>query len=262
MNEKKVNRIVELFTKKNHDILSVYYTAGFPALDDTMRIGRLLAEGGADLIEIGIPFSDPVADGPIIQGSNKVALDNGMTVSLLLDQVKELRSSVSLPIILMGYYNPIMQYGVERFCEEASKVGVDGFIIPDLPLLEYQQFHQATFSKNGLLNIFLIAPTTSEERIKAIDEVSEGFIYAVSSSSTTGAKKGFGDEHKAYFEKLKNMKLKNPFLVGFGVSNKETFSLVCQNSAGAIVGSAFISLLKESKDFESDISSFIKSLRA
>ena len=258
----KENRISALLKKKSKGLLSIYCTAGYPTLNDTVPIGKLLAKSGADIIEIGIPFSDPVADGPVIQESSKQALDNGMTLGLLLDQVKELRSSIDLPIILMGYFNPVMQFGVEKFCEQASAAGVDGLIVPDLPLIEYQEAYRSTFSKHGLLNIFLIAPTTSDDRIKVIDEVSEGFIYAVSSSSTTGVKKGFGDEQKNYFERLRKMKLKNPYLIGFGVSNKETFSDVCQYGAGAIVGSAFISLLKTSNDLETDISSFIKNLRA
>lgn len=257
----KENRINSLLKNKSKDLLSIYYTAGFPSLDDTVPIGKLLAKSGADIIEIGIPFSDPVADGPVIQESSKKALDNGMTLGLLLNQVKELRSSVDVPIILMGYFNPVMQFGVEKFCQYASSAGVDGVIIPDLPLIEYQEFYQSTFYKHGLLNIFLIAPTTSDARIRAIDDVSEGFIYAVSTSSTTGAKQGFGAEHKEYFERLNEMKLTNPILFGFGVSNKATFNTVCQYGAGAIVGSAFISLLKSSKDFELDISSFIKNMR-
>ncbi|MEP2671158.1 MAG: tryptophan synthase subunit alpha [Cyclobacteriaceae bacterium] len=259
--EQKENRINTLFKKNKKELLSVYYTAGFPVLEDTVRIGKLLEESGADILEIGVPFSDPVADGPVIQASNKTALDNGMTLRLLLDQVKELRSQVKAPIILMGYFNPILQFSVKAFCEAAGAAGVDGLIIPDLPLLEYQEMYQATFKTNGLQNIFLISPTTTEERIRAIDKVSDGFIYAVSSSSTTGAKKEFSKEQRAYFERLKNMNLKNPLLIGFGVSNRDTFAAVCQYSAGAIVGSAFISMLKESSDLERDIPEFVEVLK-
>jgi tryptophan synthase alpha chain len=184
-----------------------------------------------------------------------------MTLRLLLEQVSELRSLVKAPIILMGYFNPIMQFGVKAFCEAAAVAGVDGLIIPDLPLLEYEEMHKTTFETNGLQNIFLISPTTAEERIRAIDTVSHGFIYAVSSSSTTGAKRDFGIEQRAYFERLQKMKLKNPLLIGFGVSNRETFAAVCQYSAGAIVGSAFIAMLKESKSMESDIPKFVKALK-
>ena len=260
--ERKQNRINTLFEKNKKGLLSVYYTAGFPVLEDTVRIGKLLEEAGADILEIGVPFSDPVADGSVIQESNKSALDNGMTLRLLLKQVSELRPQVKAPIILMGYFNPILQFGVKAFCEAAVAAGVDGLIIPDLPLLEYQEMYKATFEANGLQNIFLIAPTTSEERIRTIDKVSNGFIYAVSSSSTTGAKKNFSKEQRAYFERLQKMKLKNPLLIGFGVSNHDTFAAVCEYSAGAIVGSAFISMLKESKNLESDIPEFVKSLKA
>ncbi|MEQ8361318.1 MAG: tryptophan synthase subunit alpha [Cyclobacteriaceae bacterium] len=259
--EQKGNRINTLFKKNKKELLSVYYTAGFPNLEDTVGIGKLLEEAGADILEIGVPFSDPVADGPVIQASNKTALDNGMTLRLLLEQVTELRPMVKVPIILMGYFNPIFQFGVKAFCEAAVAAGVDGLIIPDLPLLEYQEMYKATFETNGLKNIFLISPTTSEERIRTIDDVSTGFIYAVSSSSTTGAKKDFSKEQRTYFERLKKMKLKNPLLIGFGVSNHDTFAAVCQYSAGAIVGSAFISMLKESSNLESDIPKFVKALR-
>jgi tryptophan synthase alpha chain len=259
--EQEKNRISTLFKKNKKELLSVYYTAGFPVLEDTVRIGKLLEQSGADILEIGVPFSDPVADGPVIQASNKTALDNGMTLRLLLEQVSELRPQVKAPIILMGYFNPIFQLGVKAFCEAAAAAGVDGLIIPDLPLLEYQEMYKATFEANGLRNIFLISPTTSEERIRTIDEVSHGFIYAVSSSSTTGAKKDFSKEQRTYFERLKKMKLKNPLLIGFGVSNHDTFAAVCEYSAGAIVGSAFISMLKESNNLESDIPEFVNALK-
>lgn len=259
--EQEKNRINTLFKKNKKALLSVYYTAGFPVLKDTVRIGKLLEGAGVDILEIGVPFSDPVADGPVIQASNKTALDSGMTLHLLLEQVSELRPQVKAPIILMGYFNPIFQFGVKAFCEAAGAAGVDGLIIPDLPLLEYQEMYKATFEINGLQNIFLISPTTAEERIRAIDKVSDGFIYAVSSSSTTGAKKGFSEEQLDYFERLKKMKLKNSLLIGFGVSNHETFAAVCQYSAGAIVGSAFISMLKESSNWEDDIPNFVKALK-
>lgn len=259
--EQEENRINTLFKKSKKGLLSVYYTAGFPMIDDTVRIGKLLEESGADILEIGVPFSDPVADGPVIQASNKTALDNGMTLRLLLNEVSKLRTQVKTPIILMGYFNPIFQFGVKAFCDSATTAGVDGLIIPDLPLLEYQEMYKGTFEANGLQNIFLISPTTSEERIRTIDEVSHGFIYAVSSSSTTGAKTDFSKEQRSYFERLQKMKLKNPLLIGFGVSNRETFTAVCKYSAGAIVGSAFIAMLKESKDLEKDIPKFVKKLK-
>ncbi|HEY9046056.1 MAG TPA: tryptophan synthase subunit alpha [Ohtaekwangia sp.] len=255
------NRITELFAKKKNNILNVYFTAGYPALNDTVRIAQLLEKAGADIIEIGIPFSDPVADGPTIQASNKVALDNGMTLHKLLEQVKEIRKHVSLPIILMGYINPVMQYGVEKFAKDASAIGVDGVIIPDLPLHEFEELYKDLFESVNLCNTFLISPTTSEDRIRKIDAVTEGFIYAVSASSITGAKGDFSAEQVAYFERLQNLKLKNPFLIGFGISNHATFSRAASYSTGAIVGSAFINLLRESKDLEADIEQFVQSLR-
>ncbi|MBX2943060.1 MAG: tryptophan synthase subunit alpha [Cyclobacteriaceae bacterium] len=259
--DQKENRINALFKKNKKGLLSVYYTAGFPMRDDTVRIGKLLEASGADILEIGVPFSDPVADGSVIQASNKAALDNGMTLRLLLDQVSELRNRVKAPIILMGYFNPIFQFGVKAFCEAAAAAGVDGLIIPDLPLLEYQEMYKATFEANGLQNIFLISPTTSEERIRTIDSVSNGFIYAVSSSSTTGAKKDFSKDQRSYFERLQKMKLKNPLLIGFGISNREAFTAACKYSAGAIVGSAFISMLKKSDNMEEDIPEFVNALK-
>jgi tryptophan synthase alpha chain len=256
-----MNRINKLFKAKDKNILSVFYTAGFPKLTDTIIIAQQLEKSGADIIEIGIPFSDPLADGPTIQASNKVALDNGMNLHLLIEQVKEIRKTVSIPIILMGYLNPVLQYGVEKFMKDANNAGVDGFILPDLPLDEYLNSYKDMVELNGLTNTFLISPTTSEERIRKIDNATNGFIYAVSSSSTTGAQQGFSAEQQKYFKKLKDMKLSNPFLIGFGVSNQSTFNTVCDYAAGAIVGSAFINLLKDSKDIPSSISQFVKSLK-
>ena len=255
------NRITELLKRKKQNILSVYYTAGFPNLDNTVTIAEGLEAAGADIIEIGIPFSDPIADGPVIQASNKIALDNGMTVKKLIGQVIEIRKRVKAPIILMGYINPIIQYGVERFCVDAAAAGVDGLILPDMPMDEYQKEYRAIFESQQLSNTFLISPTTSEVRIRKIDEATNGFIYAVSSSSTTGAKEGFSSEQGTYFEKLKGLKLRNPFLIGFGISNHNTFSNACRYGAGAIVGSAFITMLRDSKDLKNDIEGFVTKLR-
>ena len=256
------NRITTLFANKNKNILSVYYTAGFPQIDSTVSIARCLAEGGADIIEIGIPFSDPVADGPTIQESNNVALNNGMNLRLLLEQVKEIRKQkVEIPLILMGYLNPVMQYGMEKFIRDAATAGIDGLILPDMPLHEYEENYRPLFKAENLCNTFLISPTTSEERIRKIDEATRGFVYAVSASSITGAKGGFQDAQIRYFERLQKMKLENPCLIGFGISNHETFSKASAYGAGAIVGSAFINLLKSSKNLRSDIHNFIKELK-
>jgi tryptophan synthase alpha chain len=255
------NRITELFSRKQHNILSVFFTAGFPSLNDTVAIGKHLAAAGADMIEVGIPFSDPIADGPTIQESNKTALTNGMTLKLLLRQVKELRSEINIPIVLMGYLNPVLQYGFEKFCADASAAGADGLILPDLPLDEFERDYKSLTDSLNLSVSFLISPTTSEVRIRKINNLSSGFIYAVSASSTTGAKDQFSDEQIAYFKRLASLKLRNPFLVGFGVSNSITFRQVCQHAAGAIVGSSFITMLRNSTRLEADIPSFIQSIR-
>lgn len=255
------NKITDLFNSRKKNMLSVFYTAGFPVLDSTVSIAQHLEKAGADIIEIGVPFSDPVADGPTIQESNKIALDNGMNVALLLEQVKTVRKTVRIPVILMGYINPVLQYGIEKFCRDASKAGVDGLILPDMPADEYTREYKELFESHGLSNTFLISPTTSEDRIRKIDGITNGFIYAVSASSTTGAKNDFDSDQIVYFEKLKAMKLRNPFLIGFGISNHATFSRAASYGAGAIVGSAFINLLKQSSDLETDIIKFIKDLK-
>ena len=252
-----MNRIEKLFQTKSSRVLNVYFTAGYPKLDDTVSILKALETSGADLIEIGIPFSDPVADGPTIQASNDVALNNGMTLKLLMEQLKNVRQEVSVPIVLMGYINPIVQYGIERFCEDCAECGVDGLILPDLPMHEYLEVYKPVFEKNGLLNTFLITPQTSEARIREIDNNTSGFIYMVSSASTTGAKTGISEDQEAYFKRVNEMGLKNPRLIGFGISNKETFDKACENANGAIIGSAFIKVLGQEGDMESNIKTFI-----
>jgi tryptophan synthase alpha chain len=256
------NRLDDFFKNRKEPALSVFYTAGFPSRNDTVVIAESLAAAGADMIEIGIPFSDPVADGPTIQQSNKVALENGMTVSLMLTQLKQIRKTVEIPIILMGYFNPVMQYGVENFAKDAAEAGADGVILPDLPLYEYEAQFKDVFEANKLKHTFLISPTTSDERIRKIDGLSGGFIYAVSASSITGARNGFSPEQLSYFARLRKMKLKNPFLIGFGISNKETFRQAGEYGAGAIVGSAFISLISNSTNIGADVKAFVSSIKS
>lgn len=255
------NRITEVFASGKKNILSVYYTAGFPTLNSTVAIAEALEKGGADIIEIGIPYSDPVADGPTIQESNKIALDNGINLHMILEQVITIRKTVKLPIILMGYVNPVIQYGIEKFAKDAAAAGVDGVILPDLPMDAFIEEYKPVFDAVNLSNTFLISPTTSEERIRRIDAVTEGFIYAVSASSITGAKGDFAGPQLQYFDKLKQMKLKNPFLIGFGISNNATFATASSYGAGAIVGSAFINVLKNSTNISVDTQAFATSLK-
>ena len=255
------NRIEQLFEEKKERILSVYFSAGFPRLNDTSEIMKYLDESGADIIEVGIPFSDPVADGPTIQESNKVALDNGISLKLIFEQLADIRKEVNIPIILMGYINPVLQFGIEAFCEKCAEVGVDGMILPDLPMQEYLDNYKFTFEKYGLHNVFLITPQTSESRVREIDDNSKGFIYMVSSASTTGAKMDISKEQVNYFQRIKEMNLNNPTLIGFGISNKETFDQACTYASGAIIGSAFINVLKNASNLQEDISEFIKSVK-
>ncbi len=238
-------------------LLSIYFTAGFPELNDTGVIIQKLEDAGVDMIEIGLPFSDPLADGPTIQASSTQALKNGMTTALLFEQLIDIRKTVKIPVLIMGYFNPILQYGVQKFCEQCKAVGIDGLIIPDLPLKEYELHYKPTFEKYGVHHIFLITPQTSEDRIKAIDNASNGFIYMVSSASTTGAKTGL-DHAESYFKRISKMSLNNPQVVGFGISDSNTFKQATAFSKGAIIGSAFIKNLKENgidkiEDFVSNI---------
>ena len=253
-----MNRIDQVFDKKKK-ILSIYFTAGFPNLDDTTKIIENLQNSGVDIIEIGLPFSDPLADGPTIQESSTAALKNGMNTSLLFKQIKNIRSKISIPLIIMGYFNPILQYGVEKFCLHSKISGIDGLIIPDLPIDIYTSTYKNIFESHNLYNIFLITPQTSTDRILKIDKISKGFIYMVSDSSITGAKNIIDKSQKEYFLRIKKMNLNNPTIVGFGISNSETFKLATNYSDGAIIGSAFISHVK--KNGLKKISSFIKSIR-
>lgn len=226
-------------------LLSIYFTAGYPALNDTVKIIQNLEQNGVDMIEIGLPFSDPLADGPTIQESSTAALKNGMHTELLFEQLKDIRKTVSIPLIVMGYFNPMLQYGVEAFCKKCHEIGIDGIIMPDLPLDVYQADYEATFKKYGLINVFLITPQTGDERIRQIDAASDGFIYMVSSASVTGSKSGFGNEQSEYFERIASMNLKNPQIVGFGIKDTETFQAATKHAKGAIIGSAFIKYITQ-----------------
>jgi tryptophan synthase alpha chain len=253
-----MNRIPDKF-KNNKKLLSIYFTAGYPKLDDTVEILQQLEKNGVDMVEIGLPFSDPLADGPTIQASSQKALENGMTTEILFQQLKDVRKTVSIPLIIMGYFNPILQFGVENFCEKCAEIGIDGLILPDLPLAEYEEHYSEIFKKYGLLNIFLITPQTSEERILQIDAASEGFIYMVSSASVTGNSSGFGAETERYFERVAALQLKNPQIVGFGINNSETFQQATKYAKGAIIGSAFIKML--TSNGLKGIQNFIASIR-
>ncbi|NOR76436.1 MAG: tryptophan synthase subunit alpha [Draconibacterium sp.] len=255
------NRINQLFETKKENILSVYFTAGFPNLNDTVEIIQQLEENGVDLVEIGIPFSDPTADGPIIQKSSENALKNGMSLKLLFEQLKTVRESVNIPLILMGYFNPVFQFGVEQFCQKCAEVGIDGAILPDLPLHEFEEEYKSIFKENNLHNILLITPQTSESRINQIDAASEGFIYMVSSSSTTGTGKKVEDFQLDYFERIKQMKMKNPRLIGFGISDNATFNNACKYAEGAIIGSAFVKSLSANPNLKESIPQFVKSIQ-
>ena len=246
--------------KENKKLLSIYFSAGFPKLDDTVKIIKELEKNNVDFIEIGLPFSDPLADGPTIQDSSSKALKNGMNTNYLFNQLANIRNNVKIPLIIMGYFNPILQYGVEKFCKKCEEVGIDGCIIPDLPVQIFHKNYKKTFNKYGLINIFLITPQTSENRIKYIDEVSDGFIYLVSSSSTTGGINGFGNEQLNYFKRISRMNLKNPLITGFGISDKKSFDQATACSNGGIIGSAFIKHLKTKG--VSKIDKFVQSIIA
>lgn len=245
--------------RENQKILSIYFTAGYPQRNDTVKIIKDLEKNGVDLIEIGLPFSDPLADGPTIQESSTTALKNGMTTEILFEQLRDIRQTVSIPLIIMGYFNPMLQYGVEEFCKKCQEIGIDGLIIPDLPVDVYHDEYQAIFEKYGLINVFLITPQTSEERIRFIDSVSKGFIYMVSSASVTGAKSGLGQEQQDYFERIGSLALRNPQIVGFGISNADTFAQATKTAKGAIIGSAFIKHLTEHGS--NSIVDFVKTIR-
>lgn len=254
-----MNRI-QAKLQQDQKLLSIYFTAGYPQLNDTVPIIERLEQAGVDMIEIGLPFSDPLADGPTIQASSTEALKNGMTTQLLFEQLKDIRKTVSIPLIIMGYFNPILQFGVEAFCAKCEEIGIDGLILPDLPLSEYQDQYRPIFEQHNLLNVFLITPQTSEARIREIDKASVGFIYLVSSASTTGAKSTFGSEQTDYFNRIAALGLRNSRIVGFGISNAETFKEATKTTQGAIIGSAFIKML--SAEGVDGIADFVNEIRA
>ncbi|MEQ6120581.1 tryptophan synthase subunit alpha [Reichenbachiella sp. MALMAid0571] len=255
-----MNRINNLLENKSN-ILTIFFTAGYPNLTDTIPVLEKLQAEGVDMIEIGIPFSDPVADGPVIQQSNLQAIENGMTVKLLFEQLQGMRKKITIPVVIMSSLNPTLQYGMEAFCEQCKQVGIDGLILPDLPIDVYQSEYKTMFDTYGIHNILLITPTTSASRIKTIDEQSTGFIYLVSSSSITGSKGQFSEEQLAYFKRMKSLELSTPMLIGFGISDNNTFNEVCQYSKGGIIGSAFVNALKEEGSLDQRISNFIQEIR-
>jgi tryptophan synthase alpha chain len=252
-----MNRIDQKF-QEDKKLLSIYFSAGHPNLEDTVPILKKLQTAGVDMVEIGLPFSDPLADGPTIQESSTKALQNGMTTDKLFSQLENIREEIHIPLVLMGYFNPMMQYGIEKFCQRCQAIGIDGLIIPDLPVDVYHDQYKSLFDQYGLYNMFFITPQTPEQRIRYIDEVSNGFIYMVSSASVTGAKSTFGNTQTAYFQRIADMHLDTPTVVGFGISNADTYTAATANSKGAIIGSAFIKFLEE-KDV-AHIEEFVRSI--
>ena len=255
-----MSRIKNLFQKKRNNILNVYCTAGYPQLNSTIEVMKALQKNGADIIELGMPYSDPLADGPVIQHSSSIALANGMTIKILFEQLKGLRKEITIPVVLMGYMNPVLQYGFEKFCTDAAAVGIDGLILPDLPGHEFETEYGDIIKKQGLDFIFLVTPETSEGRIRKLDALSSGFLYAVSSSSTTGSDKNMTDV-KNYLQKLKGLSLKNPVLVGFGIKDRATFETACANANGAIIGTAYIKALAEPGNVADITRKFLETIR-
>jgi tryptophan synthase alpha chain len=247
MNVNNNNRLKKLFSEKKKNILNIYCTAGYPRLDSTPEVMKALQDNRADIIELGMPYSDPLADGPVIQQSSSIAIANGMTITKLFDQLKDFRQEIDLPVILMGYMNPVLQYGFEKFCADAAAIGIDGLILPDLPVHEFETIYGAVINQYGLDFIFLVTPETPDERIKKLDSIGTGFIYAVSSSATTGNNRPV-EEQELYFKKMADMDLKNPVMVGFGIRDKHTFQAACKYANGAIIGSAYINALKNTGD--------------
>lgn len=256
-----MNRINQLFDTQKSKILSIYFCAGHPTLDSTRSVIKSLEKNGIDMIEIGIPFSDPMADGPVIQEAATCALRNGMSLKRLFDQLEGIRREVTIPLILMGYLNPIMQFGFENFCRRCRECGIDGVIIPDLPFKDYMNDFKATAEAYDIKMIMLITPETSEERIRLIDDHTDGFIYMVSSAAITGAQKDFNEQKLAYFRRIEAMQLHTPRMIGFGISNRQTFESACAHASGAIIGSRFVSLLDEERDPERAIQRLLAALK-
>lgn len=251
--------IQKLFEKKNKNVLSIYFTAGFPNLNDTQKILHSLQNRGADLVEVGMPYSDPLADGPVIQNSSMKALKNGMTIKKLFEQLNEIKDEIKIPLILMGYLNPVLQYGLNRFCAHAKNAGISGIILPDLPVPTYENEYQKAFTENELDFIFLITPETSEERIRKIDSLSNGFIYAVSSSSITGKNADLKAQEN-YFKRINSLKLKNKILIGFGIRNHQSFKQACEYAAGAIIGTAYINAIEQAENIDEATKIFLNSI--
>jgi tryptophan synthase alpha chain len=254
-----MNRLEELFQRKKNNVLNMYCTAGFPRFESTLQVMKALQDNGADIIELGMPYSDPLADGPVIQASGSKALQNGMTIERLFAQLQDCRKEIYIPIILMGYMNPVLQYGFERFCQHAAAIPIDGLILPDLPEHEFETEYANIIHRYGLDFIFLVTPETSEERIRKLDALSTGFLYAVSSSSTTGKKQDFTEVEK-YLQRLQSMNLKNPVLVGFGVKDKENFESACKYANGAIIATAYIKAIENATDIEQGTKEFLQSI--
>jgi tryptophan synthase alpha chain len=252
-----LNRLTKLFENKRENLLTVYFTAGYPKLDDTETIICSLAESGTNIIEIGIPYSDPLADGPVIQESGMAAIDNGMTLQVLFNQLTDIRTKTQVPLILMGYFNQMLQYGVDKFLDDCVKTGIDGLIIPDLPLMEYEQFYKDKLTQRNISISFLITPQTEESRIHKVDALSTGFIYVVSDSSITGMKTGISSQQISYFERIKSLQLRTPQLIGFGISDRESYLTASKYANGAIIGSAFIKHLKDKKEVDKATADFI-----
>ena len=256
-----MNRITDLFQQKKNNVLNVYCTAGFPQLESTVPVMKALQDSGVDMIELGMPYSDPLADGPVIQASSTKALANGMTIATLFEQLRGFRQQVYVPVILMGYMNPVLQYGFEKFCQHAAAAPIDGLILPDLPEYEFETEYGPIIQRYGLNFIFLVTPETSEERIRKLDSLSTGFLYAVSSSSTTGKDKDMNAVNN-FLQRLQEMKLKNPVLVGFGIKDKPTFQQACQHANGAIIGTAFIKAIENTADVEGATKKFITDIKS